>query len=177
MWFTRLRHRKGFGIHSPFAYQTVGEVIAPPSIYTYYAIPHLFDECEKKRVPDSTRRMADILFRWCARHNVTTARVTPSLHPILKECIKAANSQTRFTTITPQGESAILVTAKSDLFIEDLLQIMTTDDAPVVLGIGYPGEFISQHLQRDKGILFYSRREILFIPYAKTAYVKYDIEF
>jgi hypothetical protein len=177
MWFTRLRHRKGFGIHSPFAYQAVGEVIAPPSTYTYYSTQHLFDECERKRVAADTRRMADILFRWCARHNVTTARVTPSLHPILKDCIKAANSKTRFTTITPSGESALLVTTKNDVSIEDLLQIMAHEEAPVVIGIGYPGIDISHRLLRDKGILFYSRNEILFIPYAKTAFVKYDIEF
>lgn len=177
MWLSRLRHRKGFGIHSPYAYQAVGEVIAPPSIYTYYRIPHFSDECEKKRVPTGTCRMVDTLFRWCARHSVTTAKVTTALHPILKECILDASPKTRFSALTPKGESSLLVAAPADISTQELLQIMTRDDAPVVMGIGYPGVEISQKLQRSKGILFYSLQEILFIPYAKTAYVKYDIEF
>lgn len=36
-WWQRLRHRKGYGIHSPFAFRFITEVLNPPHGYRYYA--------------------------------------------------------------------------------------------------------------------------------------------
>lgn len=36
-WWQRLRHRRGFGIHSPFAFRFITEVLNPPRGYRYYA--------------------------------------------------------------------------------------------------------------------------------------------
>lgn len=35
--FARKRHSLGFGIHSPFAYRFITEVLCPPRCYAYYA--------------------------------------------------------------------------------------------------------------------------------------------
>ncbi len=40
----RWRHRHGFGVHSPFAYQLIREVITPRRIYCYYAEEETEDE-------------------------------------------------------------------------------------------------------------------------------------
>lgn len=37
LWWQRLRHRRGFGIHSPFAFRFITEVLNPPRGYRYYA--------------------------------------------------------------------------------------------------------------------------------------------
>lgn len=34
--YRRWRHSRGYGVHSPFAYRIVKEVVAPTSGYTYY---------------------------------------------------------------------------------------------------------------------------------------------
>ncbi|MDE6276648.1 MAG: hypothetical protein K2M06_00910 [Muribaculaceae bacterium] len=36
-WWQLLRHRKGYGIHSPFAYRFITEVLNPSRKYRYYA--------------------------------------------------------------------------------------------------------------------------------------------
>lgn len=36
-WWQRLRHRRGFGVHSPFAFRFITEVLNPPRNYRYYA--------------------------------------------------------------------------------------------------------------------------------------------
>lgn len=36
-WYKRWRHSRGYGIHSPFAYRMVREVLCPPRGYAYYA--------------------------------------------------------------------------------------------------------------------------------------------
>ena len=40
-WYSRLRHARGFGIHSPSAYRLIREVLRPSSRYAYYAYPQL----------------------------------------------------------------------------------------------------------------------------------------
>lgn len=36
-WWQRLRHKRGFGVHSPFAFRFITEVLNPPRKYRYYA--------------------------------------------------------------------------------------------------------------------------------------------
>ncbi len=36
-WWQRLRHSRGFGVHSPFAFRFITEVLNPPRGYRYYA--------------------------------------------------------------------------------------------------------------------------------------------
>lgn len=36
-WYKRLRHSKGYGVHSPFAFRMVLETLNPPRGYRYYA--------------------------------------------------------------------------------------------------------------------------------------------
>lgn len=42
-WYKRWRHGHGYGVHSPYAYRMVREVLRPPRGYAYYAaaqLPH-----------------------------------------------------------------------------------------------------------------------------------------
>ncbi|MDE6333696.1 MAG: hypothetical protein K2L77_03515 [Muribaculaceae bacterium] len=42
-WYKRWRHGHGYGVHSPYAYRMVREVLRPPHGYAYYAeysLPH-----------------------------------------------------------------------------------------------------------------------------------------
>lgn len=42
-WYKRWRHGRGFGVHSPFAYRMVREVLRPSGEYAYYA----YDEVKR----------------------------------------------------------------------------------------------------------------------------------
>lgn len=37
VWWQRLRHSRGFGIHSPFAFRLITEVLRPQRCYAYYS--------------------------------------------------------------------------------------------------------------------------------------------
>lgn len=41
VWVSKLRHRYGFGVHSPFGYRLVKDAFFPSSRYAYYAEPLL----------------------------------------------------------------------------------------------------------------------------------------
>lgn len=40
-WYKRLRHSRGFGIHSPSAYRMICEILRPSKLYGYYAYADL----------------------------------------------------------------------------------------------------------------------------------------
>lgn len=44
----RLRHRYGFGVHSPFAYELIREVVTPHRGYAYYAELKMRDEHSRR---------------------------------------------------------------------------------------------------------------------------------
>ena len=64
----RLRRTKGFGVHSPFAYEFITEVVRPPKGYDYYAYDKIERVCRlysgKREV-----RYAKLLFRLLCRYN------------------------------------------------------------------------------------------------------------
>lgn len=87
--YKRWRHTRGFGVHSPFAYRLVTEVVRPPRGYAYYAefrpgmnrgerifyrlgvflrncgIPQAA-RISQALTPDASRRRAERLRRWLA---------------------------------------------------------------------------------------------------------------
>lgn len=87
--YKRWRHTRGFGVHSPFAYRMVKEVVSPPRGYAYYAefrprmdrrervfyrLGVFLSDCglpQASRIPpaltpDASRRRASRLSRWLA---------------------------------------------------------------------------------------------------------------
>jgi hypothetical protein len=178
MWFTRYRHRKGFGIHSPFAFQAVGEVINLPAVYGYYHDDALSRRCRASSVPKSFRRMAVVAMRWVARHATEYACVTNSVTPLFKESITLADSRVKYLAAPPKNMAGLFVTAADDTSEAELTRLMNAPDAPVVVAVGYrDAAALCRGLNRPDGICFYSVNDILFIPYAKTRFVAYDILF
>lgn len=61
--FRRWRHSRGFGIHSPFAFRFVCEVLNPPRAYGFYAYEELDARLRQLRLRSISRRRLRMLFR------------------------------------------------------------------------------------------------------------------
>lgn len=61
--FRRWRHSRGFGIHSPFAFRFVCEVLNPSRAYGFYAYEELEAMRRRLRVRSISRRRLRMLFR------------------------------------------------------------------------------------------------------------------
>lgn len=60
VWLCRFRQRKGYGVHSPFAYSLIRTVINEPA--TYYAYADL-KPLRRQRKEVASRRVDELLFR------------------------------------------------------------------------------------------------------------------
>lgn len=80
----RARHAHGFGVHSPFAFRFITEVLCPPRKYGYY----IYDVLKQKEL-----RM---LFRVVVSQRPATVSL-PGADDILRRVIEAAMPSVRFT--------------------------------------------------------------------------------
>lgn len=97
-----LRHGRGFGVHSPLAFEMIKSVL--PDTPAYYA-DRLIDE---KYASQRQRRIARIILRLIARFQPRTIAVIPFYNPV----VKMANSNLRVTEANEDADMSILETAK-----------------------------------------------------------------
>ena len=64
-WYKRLRHSKGFGVHSPYAFMLVGQLLNCP--YRYYAYDdiegYLLNQPDSRRLRHDARLLIRIVGR------------------------------------------------------------------------------------------------------------------
>jgi len=179
--FNKIKHgivrqirRKGFGVHSPFAFRTVLDIIAPKRGYTYYRIDDLYDMGFKSR---RELRLAKIIFRITARLNPAFIGVCPA-------------GDTRWHAAAAKARSSIKaacteekpIPPKTLLFFNNSDGHSRVDDSSLlssvaVIARGSHTEELKKRVSRfSTGVLFYSPDTILYFPYPATRFVAYEIE-
>lgn len=178
--YKRWRHSKGFGVHSPFAYNLVKMAINPASGYSYYGYHDIDTACSRLGKGAGYRRIwqdARLLFRIanqlrCCRllfhapcpdvwKSVGKALAIPAIS------VKDGKSHATSTgdilllrgVFTPQGElSRILKTG---------VPIMAVD----------PSEEVSEELMRfhDDGLLLHGKRIVIAIPNPDMRFTSYSM--
>lgn len=100
----RIRHYRGFGVHSPLAYAFITEILRQH--YSYYAYPGIRVAC--RDYPARIHRLARLLHRIAARHNFAAYRVSADVPPPLHAAIEMAWHK-------PKGNAVLsVVTGASD---------------------------------------------------------------
>lgn len=172
--FQRYRHSRGFGVHSPYAFQFVNDVVKPGD-YGYYAYDALDDF--PALPPRATR---DI--RWFVRLSVflKTKRIIVFQAEFPEIKITSEILGLDFTTLPAVSEMS---SGPEDLFIvedsfisEDTVEKVIKNHTPV-LALN-PGKKLREILckERNRGLLLTGKRRILYIPRESMAFTAYDIK-
>lgn len=173
---SRLRHKRGFGIHSPYAYRVVKHVIAPAKGYGYYA-----EKGNRTLLADAdsiTTSLCEMLYRWCASQGCNKLVLGKSIHDKVA-CVLGGVCK---TISVLSKKSDILSADVAFLRFEDLTKdewpkILKNSDKTVIIGIGIPiDDAWEDTRKRTTGIFFYSRDAIMLIPYNGTAFTYYDMD-
>lgn len=98
MWLTdtlqRLRHSRGFGIHSPLAFTIATDIIR--CRYAYYAYPEIDDSLRGADDLRRLRRRCRMIFRLIARYSPAEAFVSASWHPSMRRACQLADSRLKW---------------------------------------------------------------------------------
>lgn len=130
-WLRRIRHRRGYGIHSPFAFGFVTDVVYSPGVF------YAYDELKKlhRNVPHAPLRLKDMLFLFRLANFLrpATCRLVNMAHGNFVE--KTISAGSRHTAILPTTENApaILTIAANWEDIAEKLVSQLPDEGVIVL--------------------------------------------
>lgn len=107
--YKRWRHGRGFGVHSPYAFRMVTDVLRLPSSYFYYAYTDIARERVRLRAPISLNE-ALLIFRLAVEFAPARVAVFARnpLHNLLRAIVRLAAPQAR---ITDKADGADMVIA------------------------------------------------------------------
>lgn len=172
---SRLRHRRGFGIHSPYAYTVVKNIIAPSRGYAYYCErrPEIMnaDRCDREV------RIARMLMRWCAAQGCRKVRAGDGVPALLLQAMTIAGADVaRYWVGDNYADVSVIVLSAGDISLPQLGEMLADEQSAMIfyLGTDY-GKVWAKVAGRDTGILFYSPGALMLIPYSKTKFTYYDI--
>lgn len=162
-WFSRRRHRLGFGVHSPFAYSMVKDIIAPSARYRYYAEETIADSSRCSR---HITRLAIIVHRLVGRNNYKThiTALPSSVTALFRNAIDLASP-------VASAESPSMLITSAPLRADTLTE-MARKSMCLLCMAPY-----TSVMPPSTGILFHDTQTVLYFPYEKTAFVSYDIRF
>lgn len=136
--YKRWRHGRGFGVHSPFAYFMVKEVVRPARGYDYYGykdIDEAWLNMQNSEHRRSMRRQARILLRLAARLDIHTAFMpkAQTATPFIA-ALQAANSQiTIYNASSDIHKCDLILSARDYVSLEALQSFLRLDNK--VLGM------------------------------------------
>lgn len=127
----RRRHRLGFGVHSPFAFRLINDVVRGKKCH-YYDSAALWSETH--RFPRQLRRECRMLFRLVARHNVRCAVLLSETDsafesalllaaPSLEICRDLICDSTKLTLIVADAEKVQLEKVRPMLSLSNIIYI------------------------------------------------------
>lgn len=161
--YKRWRHRRGFGIHSPFAYKVVKDVIDQPC--AFYGYQDIEEALEHTRRPAELRKFARLLLRLSAFLRPEKICMSRSAPDLLSLALRLGYSRAEVTGMhTPSS-----VAKGCTLFI-DTDRTFGADEIEKLAGLPHITLFlinaadeVHKRIKEEPpaGVTFYSKRHIL----------------
>lgn len=130
--YKRWRHGRGFGVHSPFAYRFVNDIVRTRRGYGYYAGPEL--EYLLKGRPRRDRQFWRMVFRIGARLNLKSLYLphdAPALPAeVLKKAMPRLHTLRRLPHLLPGG---LLIIADATQMAEELAVTLKRPDTCLII--------------------------------------------
>ena len=179
-WYLRWRHSKGYGVHSPFAYRFITDVLKPGDYgyYAYHQLEYLNRNLKSGRY--SFLREAKFLIRLAIFLN--TKRIisyntkNPEAQIVAKALKKIYFCCESISNITFKDGDLLLISPGSNE-PEDIIEKSIEHNVPV-FAIN-PSAEVRELLYKpaDHGVLFAGKSRMLKIPRPQMEYVAYIINF
>lgn len=177
--FRRFRHSRGFGVHSPFAYSLVMNVVHPGSLYEYYGYfdidATLAAAACRSRAAWRMRADARLLLRLAVTLRPSKVFVDPELHKVYTTALHAADSRMPLTGDQTQTVSCDLIVASLPTTPLPLLEKGLADGTPIV--VYDTDEKTSERLfsRLGEGLMLHSPDRAIIIPRQGMAPVEYSV--
>lgn len=127
IWLKRFRHRRGYGVHSPFAFNFItGVIYENTSYYDYYEIENRIRDRKTKANAKQLRGVNRLLFRLVNSGQPATI-IDAGRPSVASEYMRAAKKAARYVGVTPDDLTGI-----SDAPAADFLYIHCPEEPAFV---------------------------------------------
>lgn len=189
MWiwkaYLRWRHRKGFGVHSPFAYNLVTTAINP-GVYGYYgydAIDRLLLSSRERggALRADARLLLRLLIHLGCRRLLLAAAAPALTKAVMAAAAKAAGASTALFKEgrIPKATNGdfLLIDGQETLMTNDELRERLNAGTPVMIAEPTPGQNAMLYASCQRGVIFEGTRLTVAIPREEMAFVAYTMQF
>lgn len=125
VWVSRFRYRRGYGVHSPFAFRLIKEVIYERG--TYYAYASLAQRHKRLKNARSQRDLR-LLFRLANAHLAQRCYLVANDEELVKAYLSAARPHMVYATTEEEAKEAdlvVLLTHDWEAYLHPLLPFAT----------------------------------------------------
>lgn len=173
---SRWRHRSGFGVHSPFAFRVVNEMIR--SSYPYYATSklRLLLRQENLRGMEGEYRL---IFRIMARTGTRHALIAADAPNALERALRmACGNCVVYRGSSGHCDSPLFVyDADASIADSDIMEALRRDGSCALLRGCTPERMAMLARFHQDGLLLRNRRSILIFRRASMAPISYEMRF
>lgn len=172
----RWRNTRGFGVHSPFAYDLARNVIHPHRDYAYYGYKAIDRVCMKKRsASPEERNLAMMLLRLCVAVNPRRAAVDKEMPEIFRTALTAASPAMHIRTnaINATGCDFWLTTAVDSADSEAFTQFVATPSKTLVLLNADDALCLKLFDAMHEGVMIRGKRNLLIITRPQMRKIQY----
>lgn len=173
--YKRWRHTRGYGVHSPFAYSLVCNVLKPKVPYAYYGYEDI-DNAVERGESRRNRREARILLRLAARLGVRSAFIPQHSVNTFRVALLAADSRMHISTAMSEIPDCTLIGSNSDYVPLDVLKHTLTRPGSILALRKLPAGWIDELFETlDEGLMLFGRDNAIIISRPGMQKVAYSI--
>ena len=174
--YLRWRHSKGFGVHSPYAYRFVMDVLRPGPyrFYSYHEVESLLKPGERHDY--RFERLLRFTIRLCNFLKTKRILCVPDsrVGAIVADAMRLERLSVNQSAEIEFKDGDLLIIEKSELS-ENIVKSAIKNKVPVFAL--NPGNEIRELLETpiERGLLLKGKKRIILIPRQEMAFIAYDI--
>ena len=174
--YKRWRHTRGYGVHSPFAFRVVKEIIRVAGRYTYYGYDPIEEKAEKSGKKEYLKS-ALMLLRIAARLDVGSVLMKGGpMKDLFREALRQADSKIKITKeIDGVNLCRMAIGHKDNLPLDVLRRFVSLPGKIIFLTDAPEGWREKLFDEMEEGVMFYGKRNVLLISRLGMQKIKYSI--
>lgn len=174
--YKRLRHTYGFGVHSPFAFQLVKDVVRPGRLYSWYGYEDIDAAVNAGRKGIKIERQAKMFHRLLTAIHPESLFLPLGSDPLYHVAAAAVGTGMKIERKPKHALECSMIASHKDFIPLDMLKkhILTPEKSIVLMN--YPEGWADALFESlPEGLMLYSPRNAIIIHRPEMMKVSYDI--
>lgn len=162
--YRRLRHTYGFGVHSPFAFRLVKDVVRPGRAYSWYGYEDIDAAVNSRRTGIRVERQAKMFLRLLAFLNPKSLFLPLGSDPLYHVAASACTGLKRIERKPKNAEECDMIATHKDFISLKILKEHISQPGKSIVILDYPDGWLENLFETlPQGLMLYSRHNAIII--------------